>query len=275
MRLSNRLFQSSRSTVLGAESQVLAGVLQRQGALYQLPTPTSKKDMTRATLTCLFTSTQISPMLHCCAEPALAFGDLPLLLPQGQGQSLAAFPPCSTPSSQAAYPLVPRFLPVNHCWLSALLAMPRLASASCHQKERQGLQGSVCLRCHSSGLLWHLCVHGHLQQCIPAAQPPPTGITRLTCSFSTSSFVSSTAHPAWPCSAAIWWKNLRHFTSTSENRTCGDRAPGETPRLEPPVLPGLRKITHTQPEADADPRAGHLGQAKQYRPHTPPSCWDL
>lgn len=180
VRLSNRLFQSSRSTVLGAESQVLAGVLQRQGALYQLPTPTSKKDMT-----CLFTFTQISPMLHCCAEPALAFGDLPLLLPQGQGQSLAAFPPCSTPSSQAAYPLMPRFLPVNHCWLSALLAMPRLASASCHQKERQGLQGSVCLRCHSSGLLWHLCpwpppaVHPHSTASSHRHHPPHLQLLHL------------------------------------------------------------------------------------------------
>lgn len=43
-RLLKRLFQCSRSTVLGAESQLLAGVLQRQGALYQLPAPTSTKD---------------------------------------------------------------------------------------------------------------------------------------------------------------------------------------------------------------------------------------
>lgn len=180
-----------------------------------------------------------------------------MLLPQGRSPPVSL--PCSTPSSQAAYPLVLRFPPMNHSWLSALLAMPRLASASCHQKKRQGLQGSVCLGCHSPGLLWHLCVHGRLQQCIPAAQPPPAGITCLTCSFSTSSFVSSTARPAWPCSAAIWWKKLRHFTNTSENRTCGHRAPGETPRLEPPVLPGLWKITPS-PRQILTPEQGTLAE---------------
>lgn len=92
--------------------------------------------MTCATLSCPVTSTQTSPMLHYCAEPELAFGDLSLLLPQVQSPPVSL--PCSTPSSQAAYPLVLRFSPVNHCWLSALLAMPRLASASCHQKKCQG-----------------------------------------------------------------------------------------------------------------------------------------
>ena len=43
VRLSIRLFQSSRSTVLGAESQVCTGVLLGQGGLYQLPTPTGKQ----------------------------------------------------------------------------------------------------------------------------------------------------------------------------------------------------------------------------------------
>lgn len=94
VRLSNRLFQSSRSTVLGAESQVLAGVLQRQGALYQLPTPTSKKDMT-----CLFTSTQISPMLHCCAEPALAFAAAP-----GTGTKSRSVPTLQHPQLPGSLP---------------------------------------------------------------------------------------------------------------------------------------------------------------------------
>lgn len=43
VRLSIRLFQSSRSTVLGAECQVRTGGLQGRGGLYQLPTPTTKQ----------------------------------------------------------------------------------------------------------------------------------------------------------------------------------------------------------------------------------------
>lgn len=40
-------------------------------------------------------------------------------------------------------------------------------------------------------------------QVSPAAHPSPSGITRLTRSFSASSRISSAARPAWPCSAAI------------------------------------------------------------------------
>lgn len=168
-------------------------------------------------------------MLGRCAEPALAFGDLPLLLPPHcprKRDKVPAHPhPAAPPRSQAAYPLMPRFSPMNQCWLSALVAMPRLARASCRQKEHQcqGATGVLLLqaqRRHGSGLLWDLYSH----QLPPAAQPPPSDIACLTCSFSASSFISSAARPAWPCSAAIWWKNLRHFTSTSENCSCGDRA---------------------------------------------------
>lgn len=84
---------------------------------------------------CPVTSTQTSPMFHFCADPELAFGDLALLLSQGHGQSPPVSLPCSTPSSQTTYLIVPSLLPMNHCWLSALLAIPKLASASCHQKK--------------------------------------------------------------------------------------------------------------------------------------------
>lgn len=48
VRLSIRLFQSSRSTVLGAECQVRTGGLQGRGrvwggCVYQLPNPTTKQ----------------------------------------------------------------------------------------------------------------------------------------------------------------------------------------------------------------------------------------
>ena len=38
-----------------------------------------------------------------------------------------------------------------------------------------------------------------------------------TCSAATSSFVSTAASPALPCSAATWWKKRLHLVSTSEN----------------------------------------------------------
>lgn len=41
-----------------------------------------------------------------------------------------------------------------------------------------------------------------------------------TCSAATSSFVSTAASPALPCSAATWWKKRLHLVSTSENCSC-------------------------------------------------------
>lgn len=82
----------------------------------------------------------------------------------------------------------------------------------------------------------------HPQQSAPPT-PSSTASPLLTCSFSTSSLISSAARPPWPCSAAIWWKNRLHFTSTSENCSCKDGAQGE--------LPGLRA-----PQTDPDPIAG-------------------
>lgn len=145
--------------------------------------------------------------------------------------------PCS---SRTAYPLTPRFSPINQCWLSALVAMPSLARASCHQEERQCRgdvrphQGHHRVAPRTSGATSSSTPP--MVRLPPTAQPHPLDISPLTCSFSTSSFTSSAVRPPWPCSTAIWWKNHRHFTSTSENCSCRGRTLGELHRLEPRQL---------------------------------------
>lgn len=171
---------------------------------------------------------------------------------------LAQVPQCPHPTtpcrSRTAYPLAPRFSLVNQFWLSALVAMPRLARASCHQEEHQ-CQGDVRphQRCHRSGLL-----RG------PPGPPPaahPLDISPLTCSFSTSSFISSAVRPPWPCSTAIWWKNRRHFTSTSENCSCRGRTLGELHRLQPRQLRAFchAKTLRGHAQHPHHPRPWHRG----------------
>lgn len=242
MRLSMRLFQSSRSTVLGEEIQVRTSVLRKQEGLYQLPTPTSKARCTsHVTLTCLVTSTQTSPMLGHCAEPALAFG--PLLqphCPRNRVKVLQHPHPTATPlQGTGSLPAHAQVLTHEPVLALCLGCDAELGQGLLPPKEPSWSRGSGGLTAPGSEVSQVRAAVGPLQPLAtsssisPAAQPPPLDITLLTCSFSTSSFISSAARPAWPCSAAIWWKNLRHFTSTSENCSCGDRAQGEMPRLEP------------------------------------------
>ena len=210
----------------------------------------------RATLTCLVTSTQTSSMLGCCAEPALAFGDLPLLLPHcpRNRDRVPQHPhPTGSPRSQAAYPLMPRFSPVNQCWLSALVAMPRFARASCHQKAHQcqGATGVLLLqaqRCHRSGLLQDLYSH----RVLPAAHPQQHSLLPWTSPASPAASpppASSPALPAQPGPAPQPFGGRTSATSPAPLRTAAVgtefevRQLGWSPAgLEPPVVPGLCKI---------------------------------
>lgn len=238
VRLSIRLFQSSRSTVLGAESQVCTGVLQGQGGFYQLLTPTSKPvhstchpDPSRPFHPNLLSAWSL------CGAGAGPLGTSPCCWEQAQGPPVS--PSRGTPQVTGSLPAHTQVLACEPVLALCLgcdaevgqgllppkrVSVPRgLAAPSSEVSQVRAAPGSP----------WPLVTSSSTSL---APQPPPSDINPLTVSFSTSSFISSAARPAWPCSAAIWWKNLRHFTSTSENCSYGESARGEIPGLEPSWL---------------------------------------
>lgn len=146
----------------------------------------------------------------------------PCCYPSAQCHSGAGPGPSTTTTPTApyrlwtAYPLSPTFSPVNQCWLSALVATPSLARASCHQKEHQ-CQGTA----RPPGL-WG---PGPLLQHIPNSQPPqPPAAQPHRCSPAASPPpASSPALPARPGPALQPFGGRTASTSPALLRTAAAR----------------------------------------------------